>query len=149
MEDIDLPLKVGRTRIGSNEDLDDDAGTEADSTIFSDLANLRHKFSNSSNVSISTRSATNLTAATTATPTVSTVSELDSGRPAVAEVEGDEPVAELADNDTGLEKDGFTELDASQTLTELPGDFGRKVDLKSGADAGYGGRDMKRMGYGV
>ena len=157
MEDIDLPLKVGRTRIGSGDDDEDDN----DSTIFSDLANLRrNRSSNSSsaNVSLPTRSATNLTATTTTTlgadtKTLSTEpTELDAGTPAVSEVEGDRPVAELAGSGPGdEEKEKAVELDARQTYVELPGDFQKKVDLKAAeAGAGAGAMDEKKgFDYGV
>lgn len=142
VEDIDLPLKVGRTRIGSQENDDDgDDGTEADSTIFSDLADLRKRATNDSRVSVSARSPTATDPATPASPPAHAVSELDAGSPAVAEVEGDKPPAvELAGNGTG----GVAELDASQTFVELPAEFERKVDLAAGA-----GGVERRVDYGV
>lgn len=137
MEDVDLPLKVGRTRIGSDDAAADD---DDESTIFSDLANLRNRTSNSSSVSISTRSAT----VTTADNTV----ELDAGSPVVAEVEGDKPIAELGG--IGKEIGSVAELDASQTFVELPGDFEKnlKMDFAAGTDRPMG--DVKtKFDFGV
>lgn len=125
MEDVDLPLRVGRTRIGSADEDDDDS-----STILSDMSEIRKR--NTSTTSVSGRSTTNLT--TTNTGTSTAVSELDSG-PAVAEVEGDKPIAELAGSGA-LEKEagvaGAVELDASQAYVELPGDLEKKMSVSGG-----------------
>lgn len=41
MDNVDLPLRVGRMSIGSLDSLLDDTSTEADSTLFSDLKEAR------------------------------------------------------------------------------------------------------------
>lgn len=129
VDDVDLPLKIGRQRIGDEDDDDEDSA----SSIFSDLANLRKKTTNASSVSV-------------AVSARSTTAELDAGNPAIPEVEGDQPVAELVGSQSfGGKEAGMTELDATQTYAELPGDL-EKVGLGGGRGMG----DVKkRLDYGV
>ena len=114
MDDVDLPLKVGKTRIGTNDLADDDDASIAGDTLNSDIADLQKRNSTSTDLSKGPQSSVSEVASFTEQPM-----ELDSGRPAVAEVEGDPLVVEL---------------DASQPITELPGDFEKRLDMKTVGD---------------
>lgn len=110
VDNVDLPLKIGKTRIGTNEFNDDDASTIAE-TINSDIADLRPQ--NGSTAELSAQD----DAKDLGLPPEQ-FKELDSG-PTAAEVEGDEAVAEL---------------DASEPIAELPTDFEKRLELGNPGD---------------